>query len=217
MAKVVRLNEGQLRKLVRRVLRENVVGDGSYQLHVLPKRDEFLDEIIEHIGAFRQVGGTLWPVLLNGGNRIDDPSDPFYGHYAIGFDDQDDMTAEDVAHEFKAEIKHLIVELNPKHTKAVSLLGTMAMQLGLKTQADVSDALDEILDAGMHRLPPPLRVALDELLKDENNLVRLIFKNMQSRQTMVAPTTGPSAPPTSGDQSYEPIGYDRHRDPRSSM
>jgi hypothetical protein len=216
MARVVRLNEGQLRSLVRRVIRENVASDGSFQLHVLPKRDEFLDEIIERIGSFRQFSGTLWPVLLNGGNRIDDPSDPFYGYYAIGFDDQDDMTAEDVAREFKAEIKHLIVELNQKHMKVVSLLGTMAKQLGLKTQSDVYAALGEIKSAGMQRLPSTLHASLDELLNDENNLVHLIFKNMQSRRTAMAPTTGPSAPPSTGRSSYEPIGWDRHRDPRSS-
>jgi hypothetical protein len=100
MTRVVKLNEGQLRRLVRRMLNESAMDDG-YKLYVLPKRDADLDEIVEYIGLHRQESGTMWPVLANGGNRYRAPGEPFDGYYAVGFQDPADVK------EFRAEIRYL--------------------------------------------------------------------------------------------------------------
>ena len=108
MAKVVRLNEGQLRKLVRRVLRENVVGDEGYKIYLDPRTDAALDDVVEFIDLHRQETGKRWPVLLNGGNPIDAPGEPFDGYYAVGFDDPNE--ASEFASEVRAIVKDVFTE-----------------------------------------------------------------------------------------------------------
>jgi hypothetical protein len=85
--------------------RNSPTGDG-YKLYVLPKRDEDLDDVVEHIGAWRQESGTLWPVLLNSGVPVKKPGAPFDGYYAIGFDPRNPELALD----FADDIGHLLAD-----------------------------------------------------------------------------------------------------------
>jgi hypothetical protein len=102
MARVMRLNEAQLRGLVRSFIRENLKDGEGYKIYFDPKNDQAIDEIVEFIDLHRQESGKRWPVLLNGGNEIQARGEPFDGYYAIGFDDPNE------ASEFVDEVRYLV-------------------------------------------------------------------------------------------------------------
>jgi hypothetical protein len=92
MARVKRLDEGQLKSLVRKIIRENVMDEDGYKIYVLPEVDADLDKIVGLMDFHQLKTRKRWPVLLNGGNRIAAPGEPFDKHYAIGFDEPAEAT-----------------------------------------------------------------------------------------------------------------------------